>query len=257
MQSTKRRNRAIKILLGIISLLIVVLIVNFIPAFVLKTSDMNMVSGEWVNVYYESEEAAAKDVFQYADGATANIAQKLGFAEKQDVNVYIYDYQSTMQTKKYGFIALLLNLDWYIGDNIGTDVILTSPANPGEVHDYDNNKYAVLHEIVHAYISVINKDIDLWLTEGVALYLSNGLPFDKEFVNNGIPTYKDTCSNNPLTFSNCGGYTFAHTYIEYLDVTYSWDNVLVLIETEDYESCFGKSKKEIYNEWVKYISNYQ
>lgn len=257
LQSKIRKNRAIKILLGIIVLLIIMLIINFIPTFNLKTSDMNMLSGEWVNVYYESEEAAAKDVFQYADGATASIAQKLGFTEKQDINVYIYDYQNTMHTKKYGLIAPLLNLDWYIGDNIETDVILTSPANPGEVHDYDNNKYAVLHEIVHAYISVINKDIDLWLTEGVALYLSNGLPFNKEFIYNGIPTYKDTCSNNPLTFSNCGGYTFAHTYIEYLNTTYGWDSVLALIETEDYESCFGKSKQEIYNEWVNYISNYQ
>lgn len=257
LRSAKRRNRVLKILFGIIILLIGMLIINFIPTFNLKTSDMNMLSGEWVNVYYESEEAAAKDVFQYADGATASIAQKLGFTEKQDINVYIYDYQNTMQTKKYGLIAPLLNLDWYIGDNIGTDVILTSPANPGEVHDYDNNKYAVLHEIVHAYISVINKDIDLWLTEGVALYLSNGLPFNKEFINNGIPTYKDTCSNNPLTFSDCGGYTFAHTYIEFLDTNYGWDSVLSLLETEDYESCFGKSKKEIYNEWVNYISNYQ
>lgn len=257
LRSAKRRNRVLKILFGIIILLIGMLIINFIPTFNLKTSDMNMLSGEWVNVYYESEEAAAKDVFQYADGATASIAQKLGFKEKQDINVYIYDYQNTMQTKKYGLIAPLLNLDWYIGDNIGTDVILTSPANPGEVHDYDNNKYAVLHEIVHAYISVINKDIDLWLTEGVALYLSNGLPFNKEFINNGIPTYKDTCSNNPLTFSDCGGYTFAHTYIEFLDTNYGWDSVLSLLETEDYESCFGKSKKEIYNEWVNYISNYQ
>lgn len=59
-------------------------------------------------------------------------------------------------------------------------------------------------------------------------------------------------TNNLLTFSNCGGDTFAHTYIEYLDVTYGWDNVLAFIETEDYESCFGKSKKEIYNEWVNY-----
>ena len=39
--------------------------------------------------------------------------------------------------------------------------------------------------------------------------------------------------------------------------TYGWDSVLALIETEDYESCFGKSKQEIYNEWVNYISNYQ
>ena len=89
LQSKIRKNRAIKILLGIIVLLIIMLIINFIPTFNLKTSDMNMLSGEWVNVYYESEEAAAKDVFQYADGATASIAQKLGFTEKQDINVYI------------------------------------------------------------------------------------------------------------------------------------------------------------------------
>ena len=118
LQSTKRKNRALKILFGIIILLIIVISINFIPTFNLKTTDMNMLSGEWVNVYYESEEAAAKDVFQYADGATASVAQKLGFTEKQDINVYIYDYQNTMQTKKYGLIAPLLNLDWYIGDNI-------------------------------------------------------------------------------------------------------------------------------------------
>ena len=257
LQSAKRKKLSLKILLGIITSLISALIINFIPAFNLKTSDMKKLSGEWVNVYYESEDAAAKDVFQYADDATSSIAQKLGFTEKQDINVYIYDHQNTMQTKKYGLIAPMLNLDWYIGDNRGTDVILTSPANPGEVHDYDNNKYAVLHEIVHAYISVTNKDIDLWLTEGVALYLSNGLPFNREYIHNGIPTYENTCSNNPLTFSNCGGYTFAHTYIEYLDTTYGWDSVLSLIETEDYEKCFGKSQEDIYNEWVNYISNYQ
>lgn len=253
----KKKKIVLKGIFGLLLFLIAVLIINFIPTFHLKTSGMKMLSGNWGNVYYETEEAAAKDVFQYADDATEDIAKKLGFKEKQDINVYIYDYQSKMQRKKYGFIAPLLNLDWYIGDNIRTNVILTSPANPGEVHDYDNNKYAVLHEIVHAYISVINEDIDLWLTEGTALYLSNGEPFYKKYIeDNGIPTYKNTCSNNPLTFSNCGGYAFAHTYIEYLDLTYGWEKVLSLIETEDYEECFGKSKEKIYEEWVSYISNY-
>ena len=77
-------------------------------------------------------------------------------------------------------------LDWYIGDNIGTDVILISPANPGEMHIYDNNKYAVLHEIVHAYVSVLNEDIDLWLTEGCALYLTNGEPFYRDYRERGL-----------------------------------------------------------------------
>ena len=89
------------------------------------------------------------------------------------------------------------------------------------------------------------------------MYLSNGEPFYKEYLEYvAIPAYKDTTSNNPLTFSNCGGYTFSHTYIEYLDHTYGWDRVLKLISTKNYEECFNKSKKEIYEEWVHYIDNY-
>lgn len=253
---TKAKKRILIILMGV-GFLLLGFIINFIPTWNLKTTDMNLLSGDWIDVYYETEKDAAKDVFAYANAETASIVEKLGFSEKQNVNVYIYDNQNTMQKKKYGYVAPLLGLDWYIGDNIGTDVILTSPANPGEVHSYDNNKYAVLHEIVHAYVSVINEDVALWLTEGVALYLSNGEPFymaNLEYFT--IPTYNDTNSNSPLTFSNCGGYTFAHTYIEYLDKTYGWDKVLKLIETENYEECFDKSKKKVYEEWVHYIENY-
>lgn len=250
--------KIIKLLFGIIVGIVILCFVNFIPTFRLNTKDMTVLEGDWVNVYYEIEKEAAEDVFRYADSETEFVAKKLGFKEKQNVNVYIYDSQSTMQTKKYGLIGPLLGLDWYIGDNIGCNVILTSPANPGKVHDYDNNKYAVLHEIVHAYISVLNPDIPLWLTEGCALYLSNGGEFHREYLDAmPIPTYKETNTRNPITFSDCGGYTFAHTYIEYIDVTYGWDKVLQLIKTEDYEDTFGKSRKEIYDEWVEYIENYQ
>ncbi|MCI8410519.1 MAG: hypothetical protein HFJ09_14810 [Lachnospiraceae bacterium] len=246
-----------KILSVIIAFILITCFVNFIPTFKLKTSNMELLKGKWINVYYEKEKDAAIDTFNYADEETEAIAKKLGFTEKQNINVYIYDFQSTMQKKKYGFIALLLGLDWYIGDNIKTNVILTSPANPGAVHDYDNNKYAVLHEIVHAYISVINPDIHLWLTEGMALYLSNGEDFYKEYLNYmSIPSYNDTCTRNPIKFEKSNGYTFANIYIEYLDVTYGWDSVLKLIETEDYEECFGKSQKEIYKGWVIYLENY-
>ncbi len=250
------KTKARKCIIIGIGVVLISVIINFLPTWNLKTANMNLLNGDWVNVYYETEKDAAEDVFTYANMEAGFIANKLGFHEKQNVNVYIYDSQKTMQTKKYGFVAPLLGLDWYIGDNIGTEVILTSPANPGAVHDYDNNKYAVLHEIVHAYVSVMNEDIDLWLTEGMALYLSNGEPFYKEKLNNfTIPSYQDTDSNNPLTFSNCGGYTFAHTYIEYLDKTYGWDKVLELIKTENYEECFEKSKKEIYEGWVSYLEN--
>lgn len=252
-----KTKKFIRILFISTGFLLAGMLINFIPTWNLESPNMNVLRGDWINVYYETEKDAAEDVFTYADAETASIAEKLGFRKKQDVNVYIYDDQKTMQTKKYGFAAPLLGLDWYIGDNIGTDVILTSPANPGKAHDYDNNKYAVLHEIVHAYVSVMNEDVALWLTEGMALYLSNGEPFNKAYLENvTIPTYDDTISNNPLTFSHCGGYVFAHTYIEYLDRAYGWDQVLKLIETGNYETWIGKSRKAVYEEWVHYIENY-
>ncbi len=148
---------------GILGSVIVLIFINLIPTFSLKTKYMKVYEGEWLNVYYEKERAE-------------ELAQLLGIQEKTDINIYIYDDQRIMQTKKYGFIALALNLDWYIGDNIGTDVLLTSPARPGKVHTYDENKNAVLHELVHAYNSVINPKMSYWLDNGIATYLSEQVP---------------------------------------------------------------------------------
>jgi len=258
MTKNKKIKKTIKISLIFIAMLLLLFAASFIPTLWLKTSDMHEFEGKYINVYYEKEKDAAEDVFNLAEQKAESLSSKLGFKSKQDVNIYIYDSQYTMQTKKYGMIVPLFGLDWYIGDNIGTNVILTSPANPGKVHDYENNKNAALHEMVHAYVSVLNPDIQLWLTEGVALYLTNGEPFSKEYLNSmNIPSFDDIKTKNPMAFSDMGGYNFAQTYIEYLDKTYGWENVLKLIKTENYDSCFGKSEKDIYNEWVKYIQNYE
>lgn len=259
MESKKKiKKKLIIALVGIVVLLAIATAINFFPAFSLKTRGMAKLSGDWIDVYFEKEALAAEDVFKYADSNSERIAKSLGFTDKQEVRVFIYDSQKTMQKKKYGLIGPMLGLDWYIGDNIGTDVILTSPAHPGPAHTYEENKEAVLHEIVHAYITVINPKIHLWLTEGCALYLSNGAEFTSEILEYmKIPTYEETKTRNPITFADCGGYTFAHTYIEYLNKTYGWESVLKLIRTEDYEASFGKKQKEIYDEWVKYLESYE
>lgn len=236
--------------------LCIVIVVNFLPTLNPETAGMSMIEGEWINVYYEKEAGAAMDTFRYADGEVERIARKLGFREKQAVNVFVYDNQKTMQMKKYGFIGPMLHLDWYIGDNIGTNVILTSPANPGPAHTYDDNKYAVLHEIVHAYISVMNPGIRLWLTEGCALYLANGAPIaDEDLPYMKIPSFAETRTANPVRFANCGGYSFAYDYIEFLDKEYGWDKVVGLLKTEDYEKVLGKGEREIYDEWTESLNS--
>lgn len=257
MKHKVRKRKKWPMIAGAVAVVIVLLVIaNFIPTWDLKTRGMTKLTGDWVDVYYENEAKAAEDVFHLADSQAARIAQKLGFTQKQNIRIFIYDDQKTMQRKKYGLIAPLLGLDWYIGDNIGTDVIMTSPANPGPAHDYDDNKYAVLHEMVHAFVSVVNPHIRLWLTEGMALYLANGEPLNQSWLaQTQLPTWEDSKTKNPIKFSEMGGYNLAHIYIGYLEETYGWDKVLELIKTEDYEAIFGKSDQEIYNTWVASLQN--
>lgn len=245
------------IILSSVFIILLLAVINFIPTFKLRTSAMSALEGQWIDLYYEHERSAAEDLMAFADAETAGIAERLGFDEKQDVKVYVYDSQRTMQQKKYGYIVSLLSLDWYIGDNLGTNVILTSPADPGEMHGYEDVKHALPHEIVHAYVSVLNPKVSLWLNEGMALHLSNGEEFQRDFLEfMSIPSFKDTETGNPIHFANMGGYTFAHTYIQFLEEHYSWNDVLNLIETEDYEGVLGRSRREIYDEWVKYLETY-
>lgn len=101
----KKRKLLLKVLFGIAIMLMVLVIINFIPTWTLKAKGMHELEGNWINVYYETEDVATKDAFELADSKAEEIAKKLGFSEKQDVNIYIYNYQSTMKTKKYGFIG--------------------------------------------------------------------------------------------------------------------------------------------------------
>ncbi len=170
------RKSRMKITGIILGLLLVFFGLSFIPTFFIRTPGMNGLKGQYVTVYYEQEKEAALDIFLLAEKESDRIAQALGFTTSQDVCIYVYDRQSVFQTKKYGWIGLLLNLDWYIGDNRQTNVLVTSPANPGTVHGYDGTKEVAIHEMVHAYNSIINKRMPLWINEGLALYLTDESP---------------------------------------------------------------------------------
>lgn len=242
----------------IIGILLILLFINYIPTFSLKTQGMDVFKGKWVNVYYEQEKDAAKDTFTISDDRAGELATLLGITGKQNINIYIYDNQFTMQQKKYGFIAPVLGLDWYIGDNIGTNIILTSPANPGKVHDYDNVKNAVLHEIIHAYNYVLNKNLSYWIDNGLAGYLSDQKPEYPICSYSPIPTFEQTQVKgllSPITFADFSGYEYSYTYIEFLVGSYSWDKVKRFVESGDYEIEFGCTERNVYENWVHFVKN--
>jgi hypothetical protein len=63
---------------------------------------------------------------------------------------------------------------------------------------------------------------------------------------------------NTITFNRIGGYTFAYTYIEYLDRAFGWDNFLTYAETGDFESAFGMDEQGVYDGWIDFLKeNYR
>ncbi len=158
----KRNLKKPLLIAGIVFAAIVLLFgASFMPTLWLDNGSMHAISGDWITVYYETKEDAARDVFALAEEEAGRLTQKLGFSNKQDLKLYIYDKQSTFQTKKYGLIALLLNLNWYIGDNRGNTVILASPGEAVMQKEYDRRKYAAPHEMVHALGSILNPKMSL------------------------------------------------------------------------------------------------
>ncbi|MEF9960163.1 MAG: hypothetical protein RR448_01175 [Niameybacter sp.] len=251
----KRRNQMI----GLIGIVIGLIIINFIPTWSLKTKQMHKLTGDFVDVYYETDESGAKDVFELAEGESKRIARSLGFSSSQGINIYIYDSQKTLQTKKYGYITWFLGLDWYIGDNRGVNVLLTSPNNSGKAHDYDSVRNASVHEMVHAYNSVKNKKMPLWLDEGLAGYLSGQVAPDNLYSRSiFIPSLKQMHTSNPVAFNKMGGYEFSYTYVEYLKDAYGWKKVEELAEVLDYNQVLGVTEKTVYEGWIEFLKeNYR
>jgi hypothetical protein len=256
LRSQKRagRRKGLAILCLSVAALLLLVLVNFIPTFYMKNPGMNTLEGEYITVYYEKEETAARDVFSLTESESGRIAKKLGFTSPQDIKLYIYDKQSTMQMRKYGLVVLFLNLDWYIGDNRGTNVLLTSPANPGNAHDYDEVKTASVHEMAHAYNSLLNPRMPLWMNEGIAGYLAGQKPredlYDTAYF---VPDIEQTHTNSPLEFSDVGGYDFAYTYVEYIDEAFGWDSLLTYTKAGDFSIAFGMDEQRVYDGWVGFL----
>lgn len=255
----KHRSAFVKILRAVaftLAALALLALVNFFPTFSLKTPGMRELSGQYVTVFYEREQAAAEDVFSLAEARGGELADLLGLQQKEPVEIFIYDQQSVMQTKKYGLIAPLLKLDWYIGDNVGSTVLLTSPANPGPAHTYEDNRTAALHELVHAYNSLLNPKMTYWVDNGLAGYLSGQQPSYPVATNAPLPTLEQTRVAGPLapvTFANFSGYEYSYTYVEYLANTYGWDAVKAFAKSGDYLASFGASEEAIFDAWTVFV----
>lgn len=252
-----RRRSRVAVVARVLAVVLLVVLVSLLPTLNRATPGMSEAAGERVVVHYEQEEAAALEVLATADEHAAEIEDALGVDAPLRYEIYVYDEQATMQRKRYGLLTGLLDLDWYIGDNVGTTILLTSPANPGPAHDADTVRQAVLHEMVHAATSVTNPDLSYWLDNGLAGYLAGQRPpADFAVPDYPVPTLEDTRVSGPLAplrFTGFNGYPMSYTYVEFLDEAFGWDRVRVLLTTGDHAGALGVDEAQVYDQWVAWL----
>jgi hypothetical protein len=169
-------------------------------------------------------------------------------------NVYVYKNQSQFQGIKYPFISIFLDLSWHIGDNIGADILLVSPNTKAHGHTYDSILNAIGHEFVHTVVYRISPRSNLWINEGLALYLSNrrGEGFVL-YKGEKIPGRETWYTSNPMEFADNGGYDFADKYIEYIEYAYGKETVLRLIASSDFKDVLKIDDMKLYEDWYRFL----
>lgn len=165
--------------------------------------------------------------------------------------LYIYKDQKEFQRQKHPIVSTFLKLDWYIGDNFGEKSLIVSPNTKVKVHTYQSIINAIPHEYIHTIVYSINKKCPLWISEGLALYLSN-----RHSASTGkmkIPQKNILKNNNSLYFEKHNGYFYADKFIEYIELNNGHSKVLELVKTGDYEKVLGATINEIYSGWINYL----
>ena len=253
-----KRNRGKKVLM-IMGLVVLLLIIQTLPVFLVAPLGSRVLSGEVVRVHYrEADFQGAREVFDLLEEKCAGLRAAMKASAAGLTDVYIYHTQRQLAIREAGFITLAVAPKWHIGDSHNGNVMLVSPYTPVEVHTHESILQAALHEYVHALVHQVNPGLSYFWDNGLATYLAGQKPDEIAFLQMQAPTLSDMHTENGLKFGNMGGYSFSYKYIEYLDKTYGWDKVLDFASGKGtYEEVFGKSEQALYDEWCLSINKFR
>lgn len=239
----------------IISIILLLAVVQTLPVFFMKPWGSETLSNDFIILNYQpGDEKGAKEVFELLKEKSESIYEKMNYVRKDPIKVYLYKTQFQLAIREAGLITIAFAPPWHIGDSHNGNIMMLSPCTQIKAHTHDSILTATLHELVHSIVFRINSDLSYFWDNGLATYLSEQIPNPADYDLNKIPTIEDMHTENGLKFGQMGGYAYSYFYIEYLDKTYGWDNVVAYAKSDgDYEKVFHKSEEEIYNEWVQYL----
>ncbi len=213
-----------------------------------------MVGSNIILSYQPGDEKGANEVFSLLTKKSDEIYTKMNFTSTIPTKVYLYKTRSQLAIREAGFITLAIAPLWHIGDSHNGNIMMVSPYAPVKVHTHDDILNATLHELVHSIVFQINPKLSYFWDNGLATYLAQQ-KFNIDISTMAVPTIKQMHTENGLEFGEIGGYAFSYNYIDYLEKKYGWDKIVTYASGNgSYEDVFGKSEKEIYDEWCQYLN---
>jgi len=236
-------------------IIVSILLIQFVPMISLRTISMrNMVIDNFSFYYEKSDDKTVDAVLKVLNENSSRVKTSLKIKENALINVYIYSSVYSLHLHRFGFFIGIFLPDWYVGDNTNQSVLIVSPNNPGSAHSYESIMGACVHEYVHVLTDRINPNTEKWIKEGIAVYLAGQKP-ERSSIRRASIAFSDFSNINGLKFGKIGGYPLSYILIEFIEKKYGFDKILELINSNnDYAKTFGKGKREIYDEWMDYLS---
>ncbi len=208
--------------------------------------------------YFEEDKEKLNDVFDILEQNYERILIAFDVQLSKKVKVEIYPSLNDYHLAVYGKKAK----DWMVGhcDTKEKKLMMVSPNNPGNEHNFNSVIKVAVHEFVH-YITMYKTDdifkLPNWLREGVAMYFAEQMNEDgknnlRELINNNnIPRISQL---EGRVFPKRGGYLLSYTIIEYIVKNHGQKMLLKFIkEPKAYKDVFSCTKKEFNKRWQQYL----
>ncbi|MBN2851309.1 MAG: hypothetical protein JXQ23_01080 [Clostridia bacterium] len=249
-KQTKKRK------LAVILVIMTLLVVQTLPVFFPRPLGSQKISDNNIILYYQAKgEQGAIEVFTLLKEKAEEIRSKMNVQSDKPTKVFLYQSQFQLAIREAGLITMTFAPSWHIGDSHNGNIMMVSPYTIVKGHTHETILNATLHELVHSIVFTLNSDLPYFWDNGLATYLSAQEPTKAELGSWPIPAMNEMHTENGLTFSNMGGYAYSYKYIEFLDKTYGWEKVLEFSSgSMDYSEVFGKTEKELYDEWCCYMN---
>lgn len=245
-----------RLFIKILKITAVIILALILVGFILLRQDrsvegLNHHDTEHFTIYYNQLKPSTLDDMELALESNYQRSSDFFKVYKAKTKIVIYDNVDEFQVKTYGLAIAWYLKDWAVGGAAEDSIYMASPEAPDESHTYESMLEILTHEFVHTQVWQLNPDLDIWLNEGLAVYFAK----QQRDINRAFPTYEIMQSEDPNAFGDAGGYLFGYYYIEHLFENYQAEQTLNLVKTGDYVASLGKSRREIYGEWIAWMSD--